>query len=81
MTTRELVEQRAKLIADMRALVALADASKREMTAEEDAKWNEMDSDADRLKSTIQKRQKLEAEERALDTSAAPVSAEARAII
>lgn len=68
MTTKELLEQRAKLVADMRALVANADAAKRSMTTEEDAKWNEMDADADRLKETIRKRQKLEDEERSLET-------------
>jgi HK97 family phage major capsid protein len=67
MTTKELLEQRAKLLSDMRLLVANADAARREMTTEEDAKWNEMDADADRLKATIAKRQKLEAEERNLE--------------
>jgi HK97 family phage major capsid protein len=67
MTVRELKEQRAKLVADMRAMVAQADAAKRDMTPEEDAKWNEMDADAERLKSSIQKREKLEAEERNIE--------------
>src|SRR4051812_27487746 len=71
MTTRELIEQRAKLIADMRSIVAQADAAKRELTPEEDAKWNAMDADADRLKSTISKRTKLEAEEREIENPGA----------
>lgn len=78
MTTRELIEQRAKLIADMRAICANADAAKRELTQEEDAKWNAMDADADRLKSTISKRTKLEAEEREIENPGAkPISAPA----
>lgn len=66
-TTRELQEQRAKLVSDMRSLVAHADAASRDMTPEEDVKWNEMDADADRLKASIAKRTKMETEERSIE--------------
>lgn len=75
MTTRELVEQRAQLVADQRKLVAQADAAGRDMTAEENAKWNEMDAEADRLFESIKKRKKLEAAERSLETPGTEIPA------
>lgn len=49
----ELRQQRAKLIADARALVELAEKEKRPMTQEEQNNWDKAMNDADALRQTI----------------------------
>lgn len=56
---RSLYEKRTKLFEDMKALMAKADAEKREMNADEDGQWNKMDQEIDKLTADIEKREKL----------------------
>jgi HK97 family phage major capsid protein len=66
MTPNDLLEKRAKLIADARALVDKAEKEKREPTAEERAAFDKMMNDADAIKADADRMKKLEDEERKL---------------
>jgi HK97 family phage major capsid protein len=71
---KELIEDRAKLVADMRALVDLSE--KREgdqkgvLTKEEEYKFNQLDTEMENLSGQIERRQKVETAERELEKSA-----------
>lgn len=69
MTLLEAREKRAKLVADARKVVELADAEKRSMNAEDQAKFDVMMKDAAEMKGDIERREKLETEEAVLNTS------------
>lgn len=58
MTIRELLEKRANLISQARALLDKADAEGRDLTTEEQTQWDKLMNDADGL------RQRVEREER-----------------
>jgi HK97 family phage major capsid protein len=63
---KTLREQRGKLIADARAMVDKADAEKRAMTAEEDAKYKDVFGKAEEARTAIEREEQLvEAERRA----------------
>lgn len=67
--TKQLREQRAKAVADARAIYAEADKASRQPTAEETQKFDAFMAEADRLKADIDRRERLDAEERALGES------------
>ena len=61
---RKLLADRAKLVADQRALIDKAEAEKRNMTADEDINYNNMDTEVDRLTREIDREKKLESREK-----------------
>ena len=69
MTIKELREKRAKLIADARAMLDAADKEKRELTTEEQTRWDGLMAESDTVKRQLVQRERLEAEERTLATS------------
>ena len=62
----ELRRKRAKLLADARALNDLVTGEDRSMTDEEQANWEQMMADADELRTTIEREERLAAAEREL---------------
>lgn len=58
---RQMMEQRARSVAAMRALLDAADAEKRSLTAEEQNTYNQHDADVDRLTADIQREERLHA--------------------
>lgn len=56
---RMLLEQRMKLVTDMRGLLDKADTEKRSMTAEENTTYAAMEADLDKAEAAIEQRQKL----------------------
>jgi HK97 family phage major capsid protein len=66
---KELMEQRAKLVADARALNEKAESEKRALTTEEQTNFDKMLADAEGIKARIDQQQRLEAEERDLERS------------
>lgn len=64
--TKQLREQRAKAVADARAIYAAADQAGRQPSTEETTKFDAFMAEADRLKADIDRRERLDAEERAL---------------
>lgn len=77
MDTQELRQQRAKLIADARAILDAAEAEKRDLTAEEDTNYTRIMGDkeksvvgeAGKLANQIKREEEIQAEERALRES------------
>jgi HK97 family phage major capsid protein len=67
----ELRDQRGKLIADARAIVDKADAEKRALTAEEDAKYTEIFGKAEETRARIEREEKLIEAERSVAAQAA----------
>ena len=64
---RQMMEQRARSVAAMRALLDAAQAENRSLTAEEENTYNQHDADVDRLTNDINREQRLyelEAEQR-----------------
>lgn len=70
MNTREMREQRAKLIEDARALDRKVEQEKRGLTAEERQQWDRYLSEADQLLADIERVEKLERQERELGEAA-----------
>jgi HK97 family phage major capsid protein len=70
MTTQELMEKRANIIAQARQIVDTAGAEKRDMTDEEQANFDKAMEDASKLKGQIERIQNLEAMEAGLEQSA-----------
>jgi HK97 family phage major capsid protein len=66
MATLSLSEQRAKIVADWRAMLDTAENEGRALTAEEVEKSNKMEADIDGLKKTIDARAKADAADRAI---------------
>jgi HK97 family phage major capsid protein len=60
MSTNELREHRAKLVADMRVICDKADSEKRSLTGEENQEWDRMHTETETLRSQIEKREKLD---------------------
>lgn len=61
---KELREKRGELLADARALVDKADAEKRALSADEDAKYKELFGKATEIRASIEREEALAAEER-----------------
>jgi HK97 family phage major capsid protein len=74
MTSVELRTQRAKLVADARAIYKLAEGEKRSPNAEEREQFDRIMADVDRLGDEANKLDKLELAERSLGESAGRVS-------
>lgn len=70
MTTVEMLEKRAEIQASMEALDGAARAENRDMTAEEKAQWDVLDSEFDTLSRSIERAQMLESRRKALGNSA-----------
>jgi HK97 family phage major capsid protein len=70
MTLNELRQNRAKIVADARAIAKKAEDEKREMTAEERSNFDKALNDSHALKADIERHEALEAEERSLQGSA-----------
>jgi HK97 family phage major capsid protein len=72
-TIKELIEQRNKLVADMRALITVAEQregpDKGAMNQEENEKFNLMDDEMEKISAQIERRQKVEAAEKRLQQS------------
>ena len=60
MDPKQLRERRAKQIADARALVEKATAESRDMTSDEDAQFDEMLSDTEALRATIDGKRRID---------------------
>jgi HK97 family phage major capsid protein len=65
-TVLEIKQNRATLVTQARALLDAADAAKRGLTAEEEASYSAIMADVDKAQAEIERREKLEAEERSL---------------
>jgi HK97 family phage major capsid protein len=70
---KELIEKRARLVEQMKALVARADTENRSMTTEESAQWDQINNDVDATTKDIERREKIEAQERHLAGTDRPV--------
>jgi len=66
MTAKELRENRANLLSQCRALVDAADKETRAMSAEENEQYDRLWAEAEKTKDEIERRERLEAEERVL---------------
>jgi len=69
MTVREMLEKRAKLISDARAIYTLAEKEERDATAEERQKFDVIMADSDTLKDDADRIGKLEVAESGLEES------------
>lgn len=69
MTVREMLEKRAKLISDARAIYTLAETEHRDATAEERTKFDVIMADSDTLKDDADRIGKLEVAESGLEES------------
>lgn len=68
MEIRELLEQRAKHIADARAILDKADTEKRELTADEQSAYDKHFDEANRLKARADREERQQAAEREVST-------------
>lgn len=75
---QEMKQRHADVVAEMRTLVESADKENRGMTDEENTKYDSLDKELDLLKSSIQKREKLDAEEARLSAEDAQNTSENR---
>src|SRR5262245_17131006 len=73
-TLRELLDLRSKLVDQMRALVDLSEQEGRggKLSPEEDAKFNDLDDEMEKVSLQISRREKVESAERAMALSANP---------
>lgn len=69
MTLQEMLQKRAKLVADAKALNDLVLGEKRDFTQEEQNTWDALMTDADGLKSKIDRQERLDSLDRSLDES------------
>ncbi len=69
MTLKELREKRAKLIKDARAILDKADTAKRAITTEEQGQYDAMFTEADGLRSRIEREERQREAERELEES------------
>jgi HK97 family phage major capsid protein len=67
---RKLLAERAKVVADQRAMLDKAEAEKRNLTADEEAGYGNMDKDVDRLTRDIEREKTLEERERDVGSNA-----------
>jgi HK97 family phage major capsid protein len=66
MTIAELLQKRANLVTQARALIDKADAEKRGLSAEDEAQYNKLMDEVAQIKSDVDRRQQLEAVENTL---------------
>jgi HK97 family phage major capsid protein len=73
---RELLDLRSKLVDQMRALVDLSEQEGRggKLSGEEDAKFNVLDDEMEKVSRQIERREKVESAERAMALSANPTA-------
>jgi HK97 family phage major capsid protein len=73
---RELLDLRSKLVDQMRALVDLSEQEGRggKLSGEEDAKFNALDDEMEKVSRQIERREKVESAERAMALSANPTA-------
>jgi HK97 family phage major capsid protein len=71
-TTRGLREDRAKIVADARAILDAAEAEKRDLTAVEQARWDVAMADVDKLGTRIAQMEKLDEIERGTEDRSVP---------
>jgi HK97 family phage major capsid protein len=72
MNIRELLERRANLIENARAIFGAAEAEKRMLTQEEQTRWDQLMDEAAQIKATVERLERQEAEERMLGESYQP---------
>jgi HK97 family phage major capsid protein len=72
MDIREMMEQRATLVAEARKLLDAAEGEKRELSAEERTQYDKMFNDARAIGDKIQREQELREEERRMATATRP---------
>ena len=72
MNIREMMEQRATLVAEARKLLDVAEGEKRELNAEERTQYDKMFNDARAIGDKIQREQELREEERRMATATRP---------
>lgn len=60
---RKKLSERAKVVADQRALLDKADAEKRNLSADEETSYQNMDNEVDRLTRELDREKKIEAQE------------------
>lgn len=65
-TIREMLDERAQLIAQARGILDAADTAKRSLTGEEEQSYKRLLDQADKLKGDVEARQRLEAAEASL---------------
>ena len=70
MTIRELMQKRAKMIADARALLDLAEKENREFTQEEQSQWDRLMTEAGKLATQIEREERQAALEQELQQPA-----------
>jgi len=73
---RKLRADRAKIVADQRILLDTAEAAKREMSADENTNYENMDTEVDRLTREIEREEKLATREKEMKSSADPFKPE-----
>lgn len=61
---RELLAERAKIVADQRAMLDVADKEKRDLTADEETNYQNMDDALEKLTRSIDREKKIEERER-----------------
>lgn len=59
MKLRELLDKRARLVAEMRAMLTAAETERRGLTSEEDTRYNALYSEAEQLRQTIEREERL----------------------
>jgi HK97 family phage major capsid protein len=75
MTLQAMREKRAKLVAQMRALIEAAEQENRDLTAEETTEYDGLEAQVTDLNASIKRREKLEATEAHLQQAAPAVAA------
>ena len=75
---KQLNEERGQALADMKSILSNAETEKRDINAEEDARFNELSSRAEAIKVDVERRQKLYAVEQ--DVEAGKQFGEARKV-
>lgn len=74
-------ETRAKVVTDMRAILDAAENNDRDLTAEEIASYDALEAQLEPLKRAIERAERLEAEEAALEQPARPAAARRGTVI
>lgn len=72
LTMRELLNKKAELVAAMRALQNVADAAKRAMTADESAKFDDLDTQVETINAQIKREEKLASRETEITATIVP---------
>lgn len=69
MNIREMLERRAALIAQARAILEAAEAASRDLTAEEQAQWDRLLNEADEVRQRVEREERQQALEVELETA------------